>query len=124
MAQDFRLNDDQLGLLVAQPERGQIAFAVLVSFGVAGFVVKRFLGCSYLWPCIVTGFLTFISVLTYINESSMARLSERFPAVFFISPVLSILPVQMVSFGVIGSICGYWLGVRYSWWREHGSEQQ
>jgi hypothetical protein len=49
----------------------------------------------------------------------LQQLVEHYPLVFFSSTVISILPVQMVAFGVLGSITGYWLAVRYYYWRKH-----
>ena len=43
LAQDVSLFGPRLGSVVAAPAVGQIVFAVLVSFGLAGFVVKKFL---------------------------------------------------------------------------------
>ncbi|MHC4571517.1 MAG: hypothetical protein ACYS0C_05525, partial [Planctomycetota bacterium] len=42
-AQDVRIFDPRLGSVMAQPAIGQIVFAVLVSFGIAAFVFKKFL---------------------------------------------------------------------------------
>jgi hypothetical protein len=41
---------------------------------------------------------------------------------FFSNAAISILPVQMVAFGTLGSITGYWLAVRYKYRREHKAE--
>ncbi|GAF88009.1 unnamed protein product, partial [marine sediment metagenome] len=41
-AQDVRIFDPRLGSVMAQPAVGQIVFAVLVSFGIAAFIFKRF----------------------------------------------------------------------------------
>ncbi|GAI88636.1 unnamed protein product, partial [marine sediment metagenome] len=27
--------------------------------------------------------------------------------------------VQMVALGTLGSIAGYWMGIRYDFWRKH-----
>ena len=48
-AQDVRLHDGELGMVVAQPAVGQIIFAVLLSFGIIGFAAKRFFGFSYIY---------------------------------------------------------------------------
>jgi hypothetical protein len=49
----------------------------------------------------------------------LQQLVVRYPPAFFYSPVISILPVQMVAFGALGSIAGYWLAVRYDYWRKY-----
>ena len=122
LAQDVRLDDAELGSVVGQPEKGQIVFAVFAAFFGAGFVVKKFFGGSYMWPVVISGLLTGVSVLIYVNQGSMGRLCEHFPAVFFISPILAILPIQMVSLGILGAICGFWSAVRYSNWSEQRTE--
>ncbi|UCF17343.1 MAG: hypothetical protein JSW59_07740, partial [Phycisphaerales bacterium] len=110
-------SDNILGSVVAQPANGQIAFAVLVSFGVAAFVVKKFLNASYIWPAIATALVTAFSMHTYVREASY--LARNWPAVFFENSVSSVLPIQMVAFGTLGSIAGYWMSVRYDYWRKH-----
>ena len=118
-AQDVRIPDHRLGLVMAQPAVGQIVFAVLVSFGIAAFLVKKFLDASYIWPTVASALLTGFVVITYIRQDTLQYLIEHHPPVFFSRVVTSILPVQMVAFGVLGSIAGYWLAVRYNYWRKH-----
>ncbi|MHC4457056.1 MAG: hypothetical protein ACYS0I_08180 [Planctomycetota bacterium] len=114
--------DVKIGSVVAQPAVGQIAFAVAVSFALAGFVVKKFLDVSYIWPIASTAFVTFFAFSIYTKQNLLQQLSERFPPVFFPHSVLSILPVQMVAFGTLGSIAGFWLGVKYNYWRKQQSK--
>ena len=118
-AQDVRFSDEKLGSVVTQPAVGQIVFAVVVSFGIAGFLVKILLNLGYIWPIIATGFVTAISLIIYANTGTLEYMSGQWPANFFSNPVVSILPIQMVSFGTIGAICGYWTAIRYNYWRHH-----
>ena len=133
-AQDVSIFDNKLGSVVAQPAAGQIVFAVLASFGIAAFVVKKLLNASYIWPIItsalVTGFVIIwpavvsaiaktFNISTYAKQDILQHLVARHPAVFFSNAITSILPVQMVAFGTLGSIAGYWLAVRYDYWRKH-----
>lgn len=118
-AQDVRIPDHRLGSVMAQPAVGQIVFAVLVSFGIAAFLVKKFLDASYIWPIAASALVTGFAVITYIKEDTLQYLVEHHPPIFFSRVVTSILPVQMVAFGVLGSIAGYWLAVRYNYWRKH-----
>ena len=118
-AQDVRIPDHRLGSVMAQPAVGQIVFAVLVSFGIAAFLVKKFLDASYIWPIVASALVTGFAVITYIKEDTLQYLVEHYPPIFFSRVVTSILPVQMVAFGVLGSIAGYWLAVRYNYWRKH-----
>jgi hypothetical protein len=116
LAQDIRAFDSKLGSVVGQPAIGQIIFAVLVSFGIAAFVVKKFLNLSYIWPIAAGALVTTFAVNLSLKQNILQHLCQRWPAVFFASAVTSILPVQMVAFGVLGSIAGYWLAVRYNYW--------
>ncbi len=118
-AQDVKLFDNKLGTVVAQPATGQIVFALLVSFGIVAFVVKKFLNVSYIWPTIASSLVTAFAGAAYIKHDVLLHLVQNWPAVFSPSPVLSILPVQMVTFGALGSIAGYWIAIRYDYWREH-----
>jgi hypothetical protein len=118
-AQDVRIPDHRLGSVMAQPSVGQIVFAVLVSFGIAAFLVKKFLDASYIWPIVASALVTGFAVITYIREDTLQYLVEHHPPIFFSRVVTSILPVQMVAFGILGSIAGYWLAVRYNYWRKH-----
>ncbi len=120
-AQDFSTFDRRLGSsVVAQPAAGQIAFAVCVSFGIAAFVVKKFLDASYIWPVIAGAVLTGVAGAVYLRQDGMGYLLERWPPVFFLNATLSILPLQMVAFGTLGSVAGYWMAVHYNYWRKHG----
>ncbi len=117
LAQDVRI-----GSLVAQPTVGQIVFAVFVSFGLAAFIVKKFLDANYIWPTIASALVTGFTIMTCVKQSTLQRLAQEWPVVFFPNAVISILPVQIVALGTLGSITGYWLAVRYNYWRKHGQE--
>lgn len=118
-AQDVRIPDPRLGSVVVQPAIGQITFAVLVSFGIAAFLVKKFLNASYIWPIVASALVTGFAVITYLRKDTLQYLVEHHPPVFFSGAVTSILPVQMVAFGVLGSIAGYWLAVSVNLRRKH-----
>ncbi len=119
-AQDVRVFDDQLRrLVVAQPAVGQVVFAVVVSFGLAAFVVKAFLNVSYIWPTIASALVTAFAITIYVKQDVLQYLVEHHPAAFFSNAVIAILPLQMVAFGTLGSIAGYWMAVRYIYWRKH-----
>lgn len=118
-ARDVRVFDSKLGSVVAQPAVGQIVFAVLVSFGLVAFIVKSYLKVDYIWPTIATSLVTAYAISTYARPSVLQYLAQSLPAVFFSNVSVSILPVQIVAFGTLGSITGYWVAVRYEYWREH-----
>jgi hypothetical protein len=111
--------DVRIGSVVAQPSVGQIVFAVLVSFGIAAFVVKKFLNAGFTWAIISSALITGFVIMTRIRQDTIEQLIESRPPVFFPTAAISILPVQMVAFGVFGSIAGYWVAVRYDYWRKH-----
>ncbi len=117
LAQDVRLLDNTLGSVVAQPAVGQIVFAVLVSFGAAAFVAKKFLNVGYIWPSISSAFVTAFIATIYGRE--VPYLVQNWPPAFFSNSVISVLPVQMVAFGTLGSVAGYWMAIRYEYWRKH-----
>ncbi|MGA1979203.1 MAG: hypothetical protein ABSG99_01375 [Sedimentisphaerales bacterium] len=118
-AQDIRIPDPRLGSVVAQPAVGQIVFAVLVSFGIAAFLVKKFLNAGYIWPIAASALVTGFAVTTSFRQDTLQHLVEHYPPAFYPSAVNSILPVQTVAFGVLGSIAGYWLVICYNHWRKH-----
>lgn len=118
-ARDISLLDSRLGIVVSQPSIGQVVFAVFVSFGIAAFIVKKFLDVSYIWPAIATVFLTIFVVSTYANKEVLQYFAQQWPAAFFVNSTTSILPLQLVVFGTLGSIAGYWMAVRYSYWHKH-----
>jgi len=116
-AQDVKVADNNLGSVIAQPAVGQVVFAVLVSFGCAAFVAKKFFNVSYIWPSIASAFVTAFVLSSYARF--VPYLVQNWPAAFFPNSVVSILPVQMVAFGTIGSVAGYWIAIRYDYWRKH-----
>lgn len=116
-AQDVRISDNTLGSVIGQPAIGQIVFGVFVSFGCAAFVVKKFLDIGYIWPSIASAFVT--AVITSIYMRNMPYLVQQWPPAFFSNSVISILPIQMVALGTLGSVAGYWMAIRYDYWRKH-----
>ena len=118
-AQDVKVFDSKFGSVVAQPAVGQIAFAVLVSFGAAAFLFKKILNVGYIWSILATAIVTFYAFISYANQNSLQYLVNNWPAAFSPNAVSLILPVQMVAFGTLGSIIGYWLAIRYSYWRQN-----
>lgn len=110
LAHDVRTSDNKF---LAQPAVGQIAFAVVVSFGLAAFVFKQILSVSHIWPAIASALITAFAIATYVRQGMLQYLVGHQSGAFFCHAVVSILPVQMVAFGTLGSIAGYWLAVRY-----------
>jgi len=116
IAQNVRVDS-----VIGQPAVGQVVFAVLVSFGCAAFVSKKFLNVSYIWSSIASAFVT--SAMLSIYAKDVPYLAQNWPPPFFPNSVVSVLPVQMVAFGTLGSVAGYWMAVRYDYWRKHEIKQ-
>ncbi len=119
-ARDVAMGDSLLGQVVCQPAVAQIAFAVTLSFGIAAFVVKKLLNAGYVWPAVSSGLVTTLAVMLYVKADTMEHLVRNWPVLFFSNSVLCVLPIQMVAFGSLGAIGGYWMAMRYSHWRVHG----
>jgi hypothetical protein len=119
LAQDVSSLDGKVGSVMAQPSVGQIIFAVFVSFGVAAFIVKKFLDVGYIWPIIATVLLTIFAVSSYAGQDILQYTTEQWPPSFFVNSLISILPVQLVAIGTLGSVAGYWMAIRYDYWRKH-----
>jgi hypothetical protein len=54
-----------------------------------------------------------------VYTKNVSYLAQQWPATFFSNAVVSVLPVEMVAYGTLGSIAGYWMAVRYDFWRKH-----
>ena len=121
LAQDIKLPDEKLGSVIVQVTTAQIFFACLISFGIAAFVVKKFLDLDYTCPIMATALVHPAVITVYLKPDVLQQLAERWPAVFYSNAIASILPIQIVAFGTLGSIAGYWLAVRYNYWRTHES---
>ena len=119
-AQDVRMFDSELGTVVGQPGRGQVAFAVVVSFAIAAYVVKWVLNVSYVWPTLAAGGIGYYSMWLSGKADVLKHMLQTWPEAFFARSVCGILPLQLVAFAGIGSVAGYWLAIKYVYWRKHG----
>lgn len=117
-ARDVSYSDGQIGSVLAQPAGVQIAFAVLLSFGIAGFLVKTFLEVNYLWLLVSAAALLFLGYTNYINGEEITYITKSWSAVFFPSAVNAVTPLEIMSFSALGSAAGYWLSVRYKLWKD------
>jgi len=118
LATDISYHDKKVGFVVGQPANLQIAFGVVIAFMACGFCGKLFLGANYIWPAIATAFVTVFSITTYAKADAFEYMAGNWAAAFFSKSILGILPVQMVAFGFIGAVWGYWLAVRYRYWKQ------
>jgi len=120
LARGIYIPDTQLGRVVSQPNVGQIALAVIVSFGLAAFLTKKFLDAGYAWTILSTALVSFVAISLYARKDVLLHLNQYWPPVYFSNATVAILPLQIVAFGTLGSIAGYWLAIKYSSWRKHG----
>ncbi|MCL5282228.1 MAG: hypothetical protein M1376_20255 [Planctomycetes bacterium] len=102
-----------------QPPVGQILFAVVAAFATTAFLVKKLTDLSYLWPALASALVLGFAQAFYDGAQILRQFAETRPATSFPHSTLAILPVQLVPLGTLGSILGYWLAVRYDWWRKH-----
>ncbi len=103
----------------AQPAIGQILFGILSAFAVVSFLLKKFANLSYLWPTVGAAFLLGFAQALHGNAQTLRQFAETRPATFFPESGLAILPVQLIALGTLGSVLGYWIAVRYDWWRKN-----
>ncbi len=104
---------------IAQPAVAQIAFAVFVAFAVAAFIVKHFINAHYFWPVAATSFVASFGLFFFTKRPVLERISIDFPANIFSHPTAAILPIQMVSFGTLGAIAGFWMVELFHQWQEN-----
>ncbi|MFA5422964.1 MAG: hypothetical protein WC374_03830 [Phycisphaerae bacterium] len=117
LAQNVKLPDARLGNVIAQPSNGQIGFAVFTAFAAASFLTKKFLDTSYIYPAVSSALVSFLGIVVFSRKEITEHITSSWPANFFANPIVTILPVQMVSFGVLGAIAGFWLVESLEIWR-------
>ena len=111
-AQNVPAIDQNLGKVIGRPGNGQIAFAILVSVGLAAFVVKRFLQVHYI-PVIIGAIALYFAIFTqFIGSDTLAYMAKTWNPSFFSNAIFAVIPVQIASFSVIGAMTGYWIAVR------------
>jgi hypothetical protein len=120
-AQDVRLFDSELTSVIGQPGNGQIAFAVILSFAIAAFVVKYFLSVSYIYTTISAILLVIWTVKAHANPT-LEHMAGFWPANIFPKAACAILPLQMIAFAAIGSMTGYWLAIQWAYSRKDAAK--
>ena len=114
LAQNVRYRDLELGgTVIGQVDTGQIAFAVITAFALAAFAIEYLLGVNYLAATFAASLLTFYSLKFYANPAVLEHMAKNWPAAFYNRAICSILPIQMITFGAIGSIAGYFGAVKF-----------
>lgn len=124
LAQDVRVFDSQLTAVNGQPASAQIAFAVIVAFGAAAFVAKYYLNVHFMIPTACAVLLTLYCTKAYASPDIVKYMDANYPAAFFSRSISAILPIQMICFAAIGSVCGYWIAIKTAYSRQvaHSAE--
>ena len=117
-----RIGAEISGVDLRQPTNRQIAFAAIVSFGLAAFVVKPVWNASYIWSALATVIVSCGAMNLAAKKEVLSYMANNWPINFFPQPAYAILPIQIISFGIIGAVIGYWLAVRFKYWRTHCSK--
>jgi hypothetical protein len=119
LARDVNMFDSQLGSVTGQPSTGQVAFAVMVAFGAAAFLIKKILDVDYRYPAVASVLLLVFVMTAYTKQDVMRYMIENWPAAFYTRAVCAMLPIQVVSFAFLGSIAGFWLAIKFDYWHKH-----
>lgn len=112
LAQDVKIADAQLSSVNGQPSRPQIAFAVIVAFGAAAFIAKYYLNVHFMVTTASAVILTIYCTRSYASPEIIKYMTANYPAAFFPRYICAILPIQMICFAAIGSICGFWIAIK------------
>lgn len=104
---------------MTQPPVSQLFFGVFMAFAVAAFLVEHFLKLNYHWIMPALAFIYVFNDLAFVNDKHFTVLAEAAPNLCLPNSGLFALPIQIVSFGFIGALVGYWTSIRYHYWRTH-----
>lgn len=106
LAQDVRQADAKLGYVIGQPGKGQIAFAVFISFFAAGYAVTHFFKISYVIPIACAAVAVFIAMRYAASPATLEQMTQYWPVAYVVRSICGILPIQMVAFGTLGAFTG------------------
>ena len=118
-ARDINMFDSELGSVTGQPSTGQIAFAVMMAFGVAAFLAKKILDVDYRYTTAASILLMIFAMTAYTKQDVMKYMIENWPAAFYYRAICAMLPIQVVSFAFLGSMTGFWLAIKFDYWHKH-----
>lgn len=118
LAQDVTMRDNEIGWIMAQPGNGQIAFAAFSAFACASFVTKKYFSIHYAASVIASVLLSIAGIFFYTRNVDIEYLTQNWPSVFFKNQFGTILPIQMVTFGTLGAIAGFWMVNCYQHWQK------
>ena len=84
LAQDVKIFDSKLGSVIGQPGTAQIAFAVIVAFGLAAYCAKYFLEVGHIYPVIAAAILIFFVFSWFSgNTETLKYMAESKANAFF-----------------------------------------
>jgi hypothetical protein len=106
LAQDVRQPDAKLGYVIGQPGKGQIAFAVCISFLAAGYATTHFFKISYIIPMVCAAGIVFIAMRYAASPATLEQMTQYWPVAYVFRSICGILPIQMVAFGTLGAFAG------------------
>jgi hypothetical protein len=106
LAQDVSHTDAQLGHVIGQPGKGQIAFAVFVAFLAAAMAVKYFAKTGYIIPTLCIGAVVFWAMRYAVSPAVLETMAKNWSVAYFARAICAILPLQMVTFGALGAFAG------------------
>jgi hypothetical protein len=115
-SQDVRVTNE---MIASQPVTRQAAFATMIAFGGAAYLVRHFFNVSYIWSLLAAPLLYCLGTFVHTRTTVLAGLAEQYPAICLSNALFGIIPIQLISFGSIGAVIGYWLAIRYRYWRNH-----
>jgi hypothetical protein len=107
LAQDVTQADAKLGYVIGQPGKGQIAFAVFVSFLAAALAAKYFGKTSYIIPTLCVAAVIYLAMHYAADPAVLENMTRNWSVAYFAKAVCAILPLQMVTFGALGAFTGY-----------------
>lgn len=103
--------DGQLNTLLGLAGKGQIAFGVFVSVGLAAFLIKYFVKADYLWAVLGAAALYFFMYGKIVDSEVMKYLVSKWPIDFLSHAIYGITPLQFASFAFLGALTGFWIAV-------------
>lgn len=120
-AQDIHQADPKLGSVVGQPGSRQIAVGVFAAFALAAYIAKYGLKIGYLPVAAASSLLTFFGATQLLRGDTLAHLAANWPVAYFNHAINAITPLQMVAYGWLGAITGYWMAVKFhhKTWQSH-----
>jgi len=105
--------------IATQPQDSQLVFAVCVAFGGAAFATRAALKVGIQWTLASIPVFYGLGTWVYAREALLGRITTSMPATSYPHALMAVLPIQLVAFGTIGTVIGYWLAIRYHFWRQH-----